>query len=383
MAIKFVLNETSYFGEKARDVLPEEIKKRNFKKVFLVSDKSLVEAGVTAKVENILKDAGIEYDLYDEIKPNPSIKNVTDGVEACKKSGADVIVAVGGGSSIDTSKGISIVMTNPDRADIRSLNGASNTVNRGMPIIALPTTAGTAAEVTINYVITDEERKIKMVCVDPNDIPIVAIVDSELMASMPKSLAAATGMDALTHALEGYITLAHNEISDMFHLKAIKMIFANLETAVNDKDQKAINIMGMAQYIAGMGFSNVGLGICHSMAHQLGAVYDTPHGIANAMLLPTVLEYNGEVCYERYRDILKELGYPAEKYTKEELIKTLVERVRDLGEAVGITQTISDYGAKPEDFEMLADKAMEDPCKPGNPRETSKEDFIALYKKAM
>ena len=383
MAIKFVLNETSYFGEKARDVLPEEIKKRNFKKVFLVSDKSLVEAGVTAKVENILKDAGIEYDLYDEIKPNPSIKNVTDGVEACKKSGADVIVAVGGGSSIDTSKGISIVMTNPDRADIRSLNGASNTVNRGMPIIALPTTAGTAAEVTINYVITDEERKIKMVCVDPNDIPIVAIVDSELMASMPKSLAAATGMDALTHALEGYITLAHNEISDMFHLKAIKMIFANLESAVNDKDQKAINIMGMAQYIAGMGFSNVGLGICHSMAHQLGAVYDTPHGIANAMLLPTVLEYNGEVCYERYRDILKELGYPAEKYTKEELIKTLVERVKDLGEAVGITQTISDYGAKLEDLEMLSEKAMEDPCKPGNPRETSKEDFIALYKKAM
>ena len=382
MAIKFVLNETSYFGEKARDVLPEEIKKRNFKKVFLVSDKSLVEAGVTAKVENILKDAGIEYDLYDEIKPNPSIKNVTDGVEACKKSGADVIVAVGGGSSIDTSKGISIVMTNPDRADIRSLNGASNTVNRGMPIIALPTTAGTAAEVTINYVITDEERKIKMVCVDPNDIPIVAIVDSELMASMPKSLAAATGMDALTHALEGYITLAHNEISDMFHLKAIKMIFANLESAVNDKDQKAINIMGMAQYIAGMGFSNVGLGICHSMAHQLGAVYDTPHGIANAMLLPTVLEYNGEVCYERYRDILKELGYPAEKYTKEELIKTLVERVKDLGEAVGITQTISDYGAKLEDLEMLSEKAMEDPCKPGNPREVTKEDFINLYREA-
>ena len=383
MAIKFVLNETSYFGEKARDVLPEEIKKRNFKKVFLVSDKSLVEAGVTAKVEGILKDAEIDYELYDEIKPNPTIQNVTDGVTACKKSKADVIVAVGGGSSIDTAKGISIVMTNPDRADIKSLNGNSNTVNRGMPLIALPTTAGTAAEVTINYVITDEERKIKMVCVDPNDIPIVAIVDSELMASMPKSLAAATGMDALTHSLEGYITKAHNEISDMFHLRAIKMIFDNLAKAVNEKDQKAINIMGMAQYIAGMGFSNVGLGICHSMAHQLGAVYDTPHGIANAMLLPTVLEYNGEVCYERYRDILKELGYPAEKYTKEELIKTLVERVKELGEEVGITQTISDYGAKLEDIPMLADKAMEDPCKPGNPRETSKEDFIALFKKAM
>ena len=383
MAIKFVLNETSYFGEKARDVLPEEIKKRNFKKVFLVSDKSLVEAGVTAKVEGILKDAEIDYELYDEIKPNPTIQNVTDGVTACKKSKADVIVAVGGGSSIDTAKGISIVMTNPDRADIKSLNGNSNTVNRGMPLIALPTTAGTAAEVTINYVITDEERKIKMVCVDPNDIPIVAIVDSELMASMPKSLAAATGMDALTHSLEGYITKAHNEISDMFHLRAIKMIFDNLAKAVNEKDQKAINIMGMAQYIAGMGFSNVGLGICHSMAHQLGAVYDTPHGIANAMLLPTVLEYNGEVCYERYRDILKELGYPAEKYTKEELIKTLVERVKELGEEVGITQTISDYGAKLEDIPMLADKAMEDPCKPGNPRETSKEEFIALFKKAM
>ena len=360
MAIKFVLNETSYFGEKARDVLPEEIKKRNFKKVFLVSDKSLVEAGVAAKVEKILEDAGIDYELYDEIKPNPTIQNVTDGVTACKKSKADVIVAVGGGSSIDTAKGISIVMTNPDRADIKSLNGNSNTVNRGMPLIALPTTAGTAAEVTINYVITDEERKIKMVCVDPNDIPIVAIVDSELMASMPKSLAAATGMDALTHSLEGYITKAHNEISDMFHLRAIKMIFDNLAKAVNEKDQKAINVMGMAQYIAGMGFSNVGLGICHSMAHQLGAVYDTPHGIANAMLLPTVLEYNGEVCYERYRDILKELG-----------------------EEVGITQTISDYGAKLEDIPMLADKAMEDPCKPGNPRETSKEEFIALFKKAM
>ncbi len=259
MAIKFVLNETSYFGEKARDVLPEEIKKRNFKKVFLVSDKALVEAGVTKKVEEIFKEANIEYTLYDEIKPNPTIKNVTDGVAACKKSGADVIVAVGGGSSIDTSKGISIVMTNPDRADVKSLNGLSNTVNRGMPIIALPTTAGTAAEVTINYVITDEERKVKMVCVDPNDIPIVAIVDSDLMASMPKSLAAATGMDALTHAIEGYITVAHNEMSDMFHLKAIKMIFANLAKAVNEKDQKAINVMGMAQYIAGMGFSNVGL----------------------------------------------------------------------------------------------------------------------------
>ena len=382
MSMKFVLNETSYFGKGAREELTGEIQKRGFKKVFLVSDKALVKAGVTEKVEEILKKANIPYDLYDEIKPNPTIKNVTDGVEACKKSGADVIVAVGGGSSIDTSKGISIVMTNPDRADIKSLNGLSNTVNRGMPIIALPTTAGTAAEVTINYVITDEDAEIKMVCVDPNDIPILSIVDSELMASMPKSLAAATGMDALTHAVEGYITLAHNEMSDMFHMKAIKMIFKYLVAAVNDKDEEAIEMMGMAQYIAGMGFSNVGLGIVHSMAHQLGAVYDTPHGIANAMLLPTVMEYNGEVSYERFRDILMELGYPAEKYTKEEVIKTFINRIKDLSEEVGITTKITDYGAKEEDFEMLADKAMQDPCKPGNPREVSKEDFIELYRKA-
>ena len=383
MSERFVLNETSYFGKGAREELAGEIKKRGFKKVFLVSDKSLVEAGVTKKVEEVLESARIPYELYDEIKPNPTINNVTDGVEACKKSGADIIVAVGGGSSIDTSKGISIVMTNPDRADIKSLNGLSNTVNRGMPIIALPTTAGTAAEVTINYVITDEEAEIKMVCVDPNDIPILAIIDSELMASMPKGLAAATGMDALTHALEGYITLAHNEMSDMFHIKAIKMIFKYLASAVNEKEPEAVEKMGMAQYIAGMGFSNVGLGICHSMAHQLGAVYDTPHGIANAMLLPLVLEYNGEVCVERYREILEELGYPASKYTKEEVIKTLVNKVKDLSEEVGITTTIKDYGAKEEDFEMLAEKAMKDPCKPGNPRETSKEEFIELFRKAM
>ena len=383
MSERFVLNETSYFGKGAREELAGEIKKRGFKKVFLVSDKSLVEAGVTKKVEEVLESARIPYELYDEIKPNTTIKNVTDGVEACKKSGADIIVAVGGGSSIDTSKGISIVMTNPDRADIKSLNGLSNTVNRGMPIIALPTTAGTAAEVTINYVITDEEAEIKMVCVDPNDIPILAIIDSELMASMPKGLAAATGMDALTHALEGYITLAHNEMSDMFHIKAIKMIFKYLASAVNEKEPEAVEKMGMAQYIAGMGFSNVGLGICHSMAHQLGAVYDTPHGIANAMLLPLVLEYNGEVCVERYREILEELGYPASKYTKEEVIKTLVNKVKDLSEEVGITTTIKDYGAKEEDFEMLAEKAMKDPCKPGNPRETSKEEFIELFRKAM
>ena len=370
MSTKFVLNETSYFGNGARSELAGEIQKRGFKKVFLVSDKSLVDAGVTKKVEEELEKANIEYTLYSEIKPNPTIKNVTDGVEACKNSNADVIVAVGGGSSIDTSKGIAIVMTNPDRSDIKSLNGASNTKNRAMPIIALPTTAGTAAEVTINYVITDEERKVKMVCVDPNDIPIIAIVDSELMASMPKSLAAATGMDALTHAVEGYITKAHNEMSDMFHMKAIKMIFKYLPAAVNEKDPEAIEKMGLAQYIAGMGFSNVGLGIVHSMAHQLGAVYDTPHGIANAMLLPTVMRFNGEVCAQRLREILVNIGRPdAEHLNDQDVINTFVWMLSELSKKVGITQTIKDYGAKEEDFEMLAQKAMEDPCKPGNPRD--------------
>ena len=385
MSVKFVLNETSYFGKGAREELAGEIQKRGFKKVFLVSDKSLVEAGVTAKVEEVLNRANVPYDLYDEIKPNPTIKNVTDGVEACRNSGADLIVAVGGGSSIDTAKGISIVMTNPDRADIRSLNGASDTANRGMPIIALPTTAGTAAEVTINYVITDEDAEVKMVCVDPNDIPILAIIDSELMGSMPKSLAAATGMDALTHAVEGYITKAHNEMSDMFHMKAIKMIFKYLPAAVNEKNEEAIEMMGMAQYIAGMGFSNVGLGIVHSMAHQLGAVYDTPHGIANAMLLPTVMRFNGEdpATAQRFREILMNIGRPdAEHLNDQDVINTFVWMISELSKTVGIDTKITDYGAKEEDFEMLAEKAMKDPCKPGNPREVTKEDFIELYRRA-
>lgn len=386
MSTRFVLNETSYFGKGAREELKTEIKKRGFKKVFLVSDKSLVEAGVTKKVEEVLESAEIPYVLYDKIKPNPTIKNVQDGVEACKKSKADLIVAVGGGSSMDTAKGISIVMTNPDRSDIKSLNGLSNTVNRGMPVIALPTTAGTAAEVTINYVITDEDAEIKMVCVDPNDIPILAIIDSELMASMPKGLAAATGMDALTHAVEGYITAAHNEMSDMFHMRAIKMIFKYLPAAVNEKEEKAVEMMGLAQYIAGMGFSNVGLGIVHSMAHQLGAVYDTPHGIANAMLLPTVMRFNGEdpATAQRFREILMNIGRPdAEHLNDQDVINTFVWIISELSKAVGITTTIKDYGAKEEDFEMLAEKAMNDPCKPGNPREVTKEDFIELYRKAM
>ena len=318
MAQRFILNGTSYHGAGAIQEIATEVKSRGFKKAFVCSDPDLVKFGVTAKVLKVLDDNGFSYELYSNIKPNPTIENVQTGVEAFKNAGTDYLIAIGGGSSMDTAKAIGIIINNPEFADVRSLEGVADTKNPAVPIIAVPTTAGTAAEVTINYVITDAEKNRKMVCVDPNDIPIVAIVDSELMASMPKSLAAATGMDALTHALEGYITKAHNEMSDMFHIKAIQLIVANLAAAVNEKDKKAINIMGMAQYIAGMGFSNVGLGICHSMAHQLGAVYDTPHGIANAMLLPTVLEFNGEVCYERYQDILKALGYPAEKYTKEE-----------------------------------------------------------------
>ena len=384
MSIKFVLNETSYFGKGAREELPGEINKRGFKKAFVVTDKALLECGVTAKVTNILTEAGIPFEIYSEVKPNPTIKNVTDGVEACKNSGADVIIAVGGGSPIDTAKGISIVMTNPDRADIVSLNGLSNTVNKGMPIIALPTTSGTAAEVTINYVITDEEREIKMVCVDPNDIPVLSIVDSELMESMPKSLAAATGMDALTHAIEGYITNAHNTMSDMFHMEAIKLIFKYLPSAVNEKDETAIEMMGMAQYIAGMGFSNVGLGIVHSMAHQLGAVYDTPHGIANAILLPTVMRFNGEVCANRFREILVNIGRPdAEHLNDQDVINTFVWMISELSKSVGITQTIRDVGVREEDLDMLAEKAMQDPCKPGNPREVTKQDFIDLYRKTM
>ena len=383
---KFVLNETSYFGKGAREELSEEIRKRGFQKVLVVTDKALAECGVTSRVTEVLDRAGIAYEVYSEVKPNPTIKNVLDGVEACKKAEADVIVAVGGGSSIDTAKGISIVMTNPDRADIVSLNGLSNTENRGLPIIALPTTSGTAAEVTINYVITDEEREIKMVCVDPNDIPILAIVDSDLMASMPKSIAAATGMDALTHAVEGYITKGHNTMSDMFHMEAIKLIFKYLPSAVNEKDEEAIEMMGLAQYIAGMGFSNVGLGIVHSMAHQLGAVYDTPHGIAKAILLPTVMRFNGQdhATAQRFREILVNIGRPdAENLNDQDVINTFVWKISELSKSVGITQKVRDVGAREEDFDMLADKAMQDTCKPGNPREVSKADFVNLYRQAF
>lgn len=383
MATRFVLNETSYFGNGAREVLVDEITKRGFKKVLVVTDKALFECGVTTKVTELLDNAGVAYEVYSDVKPNPTKKNVWDGLKVCKETGADVIVAVGGGSSIDTSKAIAIIMTNPEFEDITSLEGVADTKNPCLPIIALPTTAGTAAEVTINYVITDEDREVKMVCVDPHDIPVLAIVDTELMASMPKGLAAATGMDALTHAVEGYITKGHNLMSDMFHMEAIKLIFANLPAAVNEKDPDAIEKMGYAQYIAGMGFSNVGLGIVHSMAHQLGAVYDTPHGVANAILLPTVMKFNGEVSYERFREILIALGVDAKDMTKDEVIEKFVGMIVELSQKVGITQTVAEVGGKEEDLQMLSEKAYADACRPGNPREVTVEDFIELFKQAM
>ena len=384
MASRFILNETSYFGRGAREVLSTEIKNRGFNKVLVVTDKTLLECGVAGKVTAELDNAGIAYEVFSDLKPNPTVKNVQDGVEACKNAGADVIVAVGGGSAIDTAKGISIIMTNPEHADVVSLNGVVETKNHGLPIIALPTTAGTAAEVTINYVITDEERDVKMVCIDPHDIPVLAIVDTELMETMPKSIAAATGLDALTHAVEGYITKGANLMSDMFHMKAIQLIFENLPAAVNEKNPEAVEKMGYAQYIAGMGFSNVGLGIVHSLAHQLGAVYDTPHGIANAILLPYVMEFNGEVCYERFREILLGLGIAeAKEMSKEELISRMVSEIRELSEKVGVTQTVSEVGGKEEDLDMLAEKAFVDPCYGGNPRTASVEDLKNLYKAAM
>ena len=379
---RFILNETSYFGKGSRKVLVSEIKKRHFENVLVVTDEELFKIGISNKVTDMLEAEDIKFTIYHDVKPNPTIQNVMDGVELCKKIGADLIVALGGGSSIDTAKGISIVVNNPERT-LESLNGISNTENRGIPIIAIPTTAGTAAEVTINYVITNTKTKTKMVCVDENSIPILAIVDSELMASMPKSLAAATGMDAMTHAIEGYISINANTMSEMFSMKAIQLLYDNLEDAIFYDDEEALDNVAYAQYIAGMGFSNVGLGIVHSMAHQLGAIYDTPHGIANSLLLPTVMEFNGENCEEKFRKILIEAFHvEAEEFTKEEVIKTFCGKLQELCGKVKINQRLRDVGVKQEDFEMLADKAMEDPCKPSNPREVTKEDFINLYRKA-
>ncbi len=381
MVNRIVLNETSYFGWNARENLASEIKKRKFNKVLVVTDETLMNCGVTKKVLNCLDAARINYQVFDKVKPNPTIANCHEGIMVCQEVNADVIVAVGGGSVIDTAKCIGIVIKNPSFYDINSLEGVANTENRCLPIIALPTTAGTAAEVTINYVITDEKNTVKRVCVDTNDIPILSIIDTELMAEMPKMTAAATGLDALTHAMEGYITKAAWEMTDMFHLKSMELTYKNLENAVN-KDVDAMDKMALSQYIAGMGFSNVGLGIVHSMAHQLGATYDVAHGIACSLFLPYVLEWNGKVAKERYRAMANAFGIDTNGKSDDECVKLVVNAVRTLETKLGVPQHLSELNVKKEDFDILASKALVDPCTGGNPREVTKEDIINLLEKA-
>lgn len=382
MANRFVLNETSYHGAGAIQEIATEAKGRGFQKALICSDPDLIKFGVTAKVTDILEKAGLAYEIYSNIKANPTIENVQLGVEAFKKAEADYLIAIGGGSSMDTAKGIGIVIANPDFADIRSLEGVAPTKNKSVPIFAVPTTAGTAAEVTINYVITDTEKNRKMVCVDPKDIPVVAFVDPEMMSSMPKGLTAATGMDALTHAIEGYITAGAWELSDMFHLKAIEIISRSLRGAV-DNTPEGREGMALGQYVAGMGFSNVGLGIVHSMAHPLGALYDTPHGVANAIILPTVMEYNAEATGEKYREIARAMGVEGvDSMTQEEYRKAAVDAVRKLSQDVGIPADLKEI-VKKEDIPFLAQSAYDDACRPGNPKETSVEDITKLYESLM
>ena len=382
MVNRFVLNETSYHGAGAIKEIATEVKGRGFKKAFVCSDPDLIKFGVTKKVTDVLDNADIDYEIYSEIKPNPTIENVKTGVVAFKASGADCIIAIGGGSSMDTAKAIGIIIKNPDFADVRSLEGVAPTTNKCVPIIAVPTTAGTAAEVTINYVITDTEKNRKMVCVDPKDIPIVAVVDPDMMSSMPKGLTAATGMDALTHAIEGYITAGAWELSDMFHLKAIEIIYNSLRGAVENTPEGREG-MALGQYVAGMGFSNVGLGIVHSMAHPLGALYDTPHGVANAIILPTVMEYNAPATGEKYRNIAKAMGVDGvDSMTLDEARKAAVNAVKKLSKDVGIPENLKDI-VKPEDVDFLAQSAYDDACRPGNPRETSVEEIKELYLSLM
>ena len=379
MANRFVLNETSYHGAGAIKDIATEAKGRGFKKAFVCSDPDLIKFGVTKKVIDVLEGAGLDYEIYSNIKQNPTIENVQTGVEAFKKSGADYLISIGGGSSMDTAKGIGIVIANPEFEDIRSLEGVAPTKNKSVPIFAVPTTAGTAAEVTINYVITDVEKNRKMVCVDPKDIPVVAFVDPEMMSSMPKGLTAATGMDALTHAIEGYITAGAWELSDMFHLKAIEIISRSLRNAVANTPEGRAD-MALGQYVAGMGFSNVGLGIVHSMAHPLGALYDTPHGVANAIILPTVMEYNAPATGEKYREIARAMGVQSvDSMTQEEYRKAAIDAVRKLSEDVGIPADLKAI-VKEEDIPFLAQSAYDDACRPGNPRETSVEEIAELYK---
>lgn len=382
MVNRFVLNETSYHGAGAIKEIATEVKGRGFKKAFVCSDPDLIKFGVTKKVTDVLDNAEIDYEIYSEIKPNPTIKNVQTGVKAFKDSGADCIIAIGGGSSMDTAKAIGIIIKNPDFADVRSLEGVAPTTNKCVPIIAVPTTAGTAAEVTINYVITDTEKNRKMVCVDPKDIPVVAVVDPDMMSSMPKGLTAATGMDALTHAIEGYITAGAWELSDMFHLKAIEIISRSLRGAVENTPEGREG-MALGQYVAGMGFSNVGLGIVHSMAHPLGALYDTPLGVANAIILPTVMEYNAPATGEKYRNIAKAMGVEGvDEMALDEARKAAVDAVKKLSHDVGIPEDLKDI-VKPEDVDFLAQSAYDDACRPGNPRETSVEEIKELYLSLM
>ena len=379
---RVVLNETSYHGKGAINEIAPEIQARGFAKAFVCSDPDLIKFGVTKKVTDVLDAAGIAYDIFSDIKPNPTIENVQNGVAAFKASGADCIVAIGGGSSMDTAKAIGIIITNPEFADVRSLEGVAPTKNKCTPIIAVPTTAGTAAEVTINYVITDAEKNRKMVCVDVHDIPVVAVVDPDMMATMPKGLTAATGMDALTHAIEGYITKGAWEMSDMFHIKAIELIAKSLRGAVENTNEGREG-MALGQYIAGMGFSNVGLGIVHSMAHPLGALYDTPHGVANAIILPTVMEYNAPATGEKYRDIATAMGVQGvADMTLEEARAAAINAVKQLSLDVGIPADLKEI-VKPADLDFLSESAYADACRPGNPRETSVEEIKELYLKLM
>lgn len=384
MINRFILNEVSYFGPGAREVLPKEIARLGFKKAFVATDKDLIKFGVADKVLKVLADAGIPYEVFSDIKPNPTTANVKAGVAAFAASGADFIIALGGGSSMDTAKAVGIITNNPEFADVVSLEGVADTKKKSVPIIALPTTAGTAAEVTINYVITDEANEKKMVCVDPNDIPVMAIVDAELMYTLPKSLTAATGMDALTHAIEGLITKGAWEMSDMFELKAIEMIARYLETAVNEpQNAEARNGMAVAQYIAGMAFSNVGLGVVHGMAHPMGAIFDIPHGVANALLLPTIMEFNMPAAVDKYVQIAKAMDVYSAGMSKEEAAQAAVDAVRALAIRVGIPQHLTELGIKETDLDRLATAAAADVCTPGNPRDVNKEIILDLYKKVL
>ena len=384
MINRFILNEVSYFGPGAREVLPKEIARLGFKKAFVATDKDLIKFGVADKVLKVLADAGVPYEVFSDIKPNPTTANVKAGVAAFAASGADFIIALGGGSSMDTAKAVGIITNNPEFSDVVSLEGVADTKKKSVPIIALPTTAGTAAEVTINYVITDEANEKKMVCVDPNDIPVMAIVDAELMYTLPKSLTAATGMDALTHAIEGLITKGAWEMSDMFELKAIEMIARYLETAVNEpQNAEARNGMAVAQYIAGMAFSNVGLGVVHGMAHPMGAIFDIPHGVANALLLPTIMEFNMPAAVDKYVQIAKAMDVYSAGMSKEEAAQAAVDAVRALAIRVGIPQHLTELGINEGDLDRLATAAAADVCTPGNPREVNKEIILDLYKKVL